>query len=276
MQQPAPYVDREAERSGVIVNGYALTWSPTPVVSKNGTPYFQQFSRDAFDEQLEFCHITQSYRGIACLFGHGTDEDGRPVDVFSRSLGEIVEIIADDTGLLTRVAYVDSVLADEVLRMLAQGEVTAQSMRATIYEPADPDAEATEYGLVTIRRARLKEFGPNLDPHDPGAKVLDIAGIKPRRRATWVDEVDTLVGKAEALDERARAITKEIDAVAAWERQARRQPIRRREPAPRLSVTNGMTSGARWAARGEAEREAERLGGQARQLLAEHGHARSA
>jgi hypothetical protein len=269
MQTARPYVNREAERVGPVIRAYALTWGLTPVFSRTGVPHFHRFDRHAFDEQLEFCHTAQTYRGIQCLYNHGTDEDGRPADAFSSPLGEIVEITTDDTGLLTRVAYADSVLADETLRWLLRGEITAQSMTAAIYDPIDHDTAVSEYDVVTIHKARLKEFGPNLDPHDPGAKILDIAGLKPRRQATWITELETLLDKAETLEQRARVITGEIDAMLAWEKRTRNQ---RRQHAPRLAITGGMTSGARWAARGEAEREARRLNDRAQQLLAEYGY----
>lgn len=271
-----PYVNREAERSGPIVQAYALTWDPLPVVSSTGVRYFHRFDRGAFDEQLEFCRMTQTYRGIACVFNHGTDEDSRAVDAFNNSLGEIVEISTDATGLLTLVAYRDSVLADEALRLLLHGDITAQSMNAAVYDPVAPDTAVKEFDVVTIRKARLKEFGPNLAPHDPGAKILDIAGLKPRQRATWVGEMGSLLGKAEELDQRARAISKEINLMASWEKRTRNKPARRRESRPRLAVTGHMTSAARWAARSDAETEARQLNERAQQMLIDHGYQRTA
>jgi hypothetical protein len=266
-----PYVNRAAEHGAVTVDAYVITWNPLPSYSADSTPIIQRFSRDSLDEQLERCYALRSYTGIDVIFNHGDGPDGAPAEVFARPLGEIVSLHTDDHGLRSTVAYGRSVLAERVLSMIGSGEVLAQSARLHVLEetPTSP----APYDVVTVHKAMLREFGPNLSPHDPDARLVSLGGVELQHRSTaWVEELERLLTGAEQSGERARSLSRDIDLMVAWETRTCRQHPFRRDPAPQLA-NPGMTSGQRWAARSDAEREAQQLHRAARDLLASHGFA---
>jgi hypothetical protein len=272
-----PFTNRDAETGAIIVTGYALTWAPAPTFTRNGTPIFQTFTRESLTEQLEWLWTIRNYSSVEALFNHGQDVDGNPTPVFADPIGTVTSLVPDDTGLLARIAFGRSVLAETTLRMIGSREVAAMSTRLKVYD-ADPEASARPYDVLNVHRARMTELGPSTNPHDAGARILTVEGggitCEIRERSSWVSDLDKLLTQAEAAEERGRALTREIDTTVSWERRTRNQPIWRRDPAPRLTVSAGMTSGQRWAARGDAERDAERLHKQARALMAEHGYSR--
>lgn len=169
IQRAFPLIDLEVTRGdgdSRLVTAYAATFDdPYPVVDQWGD-YDEEIDPRAFNRAL-----SHGIHRTAVLFNHGMTVWGTPSEEFSKPLGSPVEIRPEKRGLLTVTRYNRTPLADEVLEMIANGDVRAQSFRGAVFRSAPP---STRDGRKVIRRLELglKEYGPAPFVANPGAEIV--------------------------------------------------------------------------------------------------------
>lgn len=165
-----PLLDLDVDLDGRTVTAYAATFGdPYPVSDFDGD-YDEIIHRSAFNRTLK--------AGVAGrvqpLFNHGRTIAGTPSDRYSMPLGVPLEVKAEPKGLLTVTRYAKTDLADEVLELIREGAITAQSFRGPIYRSAatriGPD------GRATIERLELglRDYGPAPFAVNTGASILAV------------------------------------------------------------------------------------------------------
>lgn len=139
---------------GRTVTAYAATFEEPYAVRDQHGDYDEVISRSAFNRALG-----HGISRVGVLFNHGLTLYGTPSEQFSKPLGSPVEIKAEKRGLLTVTRYNKTPLADEVLEMIRNGDVKAQSFRGAIMLDA-PTVIKNGRQLVRRLELGLKEYGP--------------------------------------------------------------------------------------------------------------------
>jgi HK97 family phage prohead protease len=181
LSRSVPLIDIEINRSGDgrTVTAYAATFDQGYDVRDNlyPHPYVEEIDPKAFNRTLK----NGAAQRAQVIFNHGMTLDGTPSDRFSLPLGVPLEIRAEPQGLLTVTRYSKTPLGDEVLQLIADGAIRAQSFRGPIYRSAPP--RLTD-GKTVIRRLEigLTEYGPAPFAVNHGAAILAV-------RSTLLDEI---------------------------------------------------------------------------------------
>lgn len=171
-------IDIEINRSGDgrTVTAYAATFA-TPYGPLNDGmggpgvhgPYDEVINAKAFNRA-----ISRGGRDVQVVYNHAMTAWGTPSERYSMPLGTPVEIRAEPKGLLTVTRYAKTPLADEVLALIDEGAIRAQSFRGAILRSAKPVQGANGRTVVERMDLGLKEYGPTLFPANSDAKVLAV------------------------------------------------------------------------------------------------------
>lgn len=175
-----------SDGEGRTVEAYAAVFdSPTEIHDRDGH-YLEQIDSSAFNKAINDAAPAGSRAGwkTKVVFNHGRDMYGNPASDFTLPLGTPLEIRADGRGLLTVTRYARTRVADDVLELIREGAITAQSfqgrfIRSDIARPRGgfaPDAEGN-LTLVTRQEVSLIEYGPTPFPAYEAAAVVGVRNL---------------------------------------------------------------------------------------------------
>lgn len=177
--KPRPMIERsvpliDLQTDGRTVTAYAATFDEVYPVSDEHGQYDEVIARTAFNRAL-----SHGISRVSVLYNHGLTLYGTPSEQFSKPLGSPVEIRAEKRGLLTVTRYNQTPLADEVLEMIRNGDIKAQSFRGAIVQTAPP---AIKNGRQLVRRLELglKEYGPSPFPANVSAEIVAVRSVLDR------------------------------------------------------------------------------------------------
>lgn len=169
VERSFPLIDLERSSDGRTVTAYAATFGDEYEVRDQFGHYWESINRAAFNRTLG-----RGLNHVQVLFNHGRTIEGASSSRFSMPLGTPIEVKPDTRGLLTVTRYAKTPLADEVLELIGDGAIRAQSFRGAIVHtaPARPGRE----GLQTLERLELglREYGPCPFAVNTGAEVLSL------------------------------------------------------------------------------------------------------
>jgi HK97 family phage prohead protease len=193
-----PLIDLQVNSAGDgrTVTAYAATFDEPYAVRDEHGDYDEVIVRTAFNRAL-----SHGIDRVGVLFNHGLTLYGTPSEEFSKPLGSPVEVRAEKRGLLTVTRYNRNPLADEVLEMIRNGDVKAQSFRGAIVQTAPP---SIRNGRQLVRRLELglKEYGPAPFPTNVAAGILAVRStIADRLSATFTPEQVAEILEALGRDE---------------------------------------------------------------------------
>ncbi len=187
-----PLSDIEIMRGGDgrTVTAYAAMFALPYEVRDQFGHYDEIINRAAFNRDLG-----RAGRAYHVLFNHGRDLYGNPSDRYSMPLGLPLEVKPDGRGLLTVTRYSKTDLADEVLELIRDGAITAQSFRGPIYK-SSPGRQGPN-GRPVIERFEmgLKDYGPAPFAINMGAEIVGVRA----------ESVSDLAGQIVALSPAERA-----------------------------------------------------------------------
>lgn len=180
-----------ADGDGRTVEAYAVPWDePAEVVDVEGH-YMEVFRRGAFGRQLSLTGV----RGVSVFYNHGLDMYARPSDRFAVPIGAPLEIREDGRGLFTATRYARTALGDEILQLVRDGAIAAQSIQFT-RTPAGRGTRRTrrghESGLDLVERTsvRLIEYGPTPAPVYAGASVVGFRAHQIAQQIATFDDTE--------------------------------------------------------------------------------------
>lgn len=186
-----PLIDIEIERGGDgrTVTAYAATFGDPYEVRDQHGHYVEEIHPAAFNRA-----VSHGIERFQVLFNHGRTLEGSPSERFSLPLGVPLEVRPDSRGLLTRTRYSRTPLGDEVLQLIVDGAIRAQSFRGAIVNSRK--AGIHESGLPIIERTELglTEYGPA-----PFAVNSAAAMVAVRSDLLTVDPADLTDEEREAL-----------------------------------------------------------------------------
>jgi HK97 family phage prohead protease len=179
----------EGDSSGRVVEAYASVFDQEVDIRDHQGHYKEIIDRTAFDERL--AEIRRSRGGlpsaVKVLYNHGRTAEGDPAPEFQKPLGKPLYVEPEARGLLTRTEYSKTPLGEEVLELIRDGAITAQSFVGAIVR-SDPalkgpgDKYRARNGVLpTVRRMVLgfREFGPVLWAAYTGAEILGVRSQLP-------------------------------------------------------------------------------------------------
>lgn len=173
IERSVPLIDLSvnSDGDGRTVTAYAATFDEAYAVSDAHGNYDEIISRTAFNRAIGL-----GISRVGVLYNHGMTLFGTPSEQFSKPLGSPVDIRAEKQGLLTVTRYNKTPLADEVLEMIRNGDITAQSFRGAIVQSAPTVMRA---GRQLVRRLELglKEYGPAPFATNMSAGILAVRSI---------------------------------------------------------------------------------------------------
>lgn len=173
IERSVPLIDLSvnSEGDGRTVTAYAATFDEAYAVSDQHGNYDEVISRTAFNRAIGL-----GISRVGVLYNHGLTLYGTPSEQFSKPLGSPVDIRAEKQGLLTVTRYNKTPLADEVLEMIRNGDITAQSFRGAIVQSAPTVMRA---GRQLVRRLELglKEYGPAPFPTNVSAGIVAVRSM---------------------------------------------------------------------------------------------------
>jgi HK97 family phage prohead protease len=183
---------------GRTVEAFAAVFNQETEIQDHQGHYIEVISPSAFNKRLSDLRRSRGgFGNIKVIFNHGRSPDGTPVERFMMPCAKPLSIEATDRGLLTRSRYFDTPLGNEVLELVREGGITAQSFVGRIVRS---DPEAGRHGryrpgssgrLTTVHRTELglREYGGVIFPAYEGAEVL---GVRMSTPGTWEpDETPT-------------------------------------------------------------------------------------
>lgn len=193
---------------GRTVEAYAAVFNTETEIQDHQGHYLEVISPTAFSKRLSDLRRSKAgFGAVKVIFNHGRSAEGAPVERFMMPVAVPLSIEATDRGLLTRSRYFDTPLGNEVLQLIADGGITAQSFVGRIIRSDPelgrggrhrPDASGR---LTTVHRTELglREYGGVLFPAYEGAEVL---GVRMSTPGTWEpDDTGTPSGEEAAAGE---------------------------------------------------------------------------
>lgn len=173
IERSVPLIDLSvnSDGDGRTVTAYAATFDEAYAVRDAHGDYDEVIARTAFNRAIGL-----GIERVGVLYNHGLTLYGTPSEQFSKPLGSPVDIKAEKNGLLTVTRYNKTPLADEVLEMIRNGDIRAQSFRGAIVQSAPTVMRA---GRQLVRRLELglKEYGPAPFPTNVGAGILAVRSV---------------------------------------------------------------------------------------------------
>ena len=175
-----------SDGEGRTVEAYAAVFnSPAEIHDRDGH-YLEQIDPAAFNKAINDAAPAGSRSNwkTKVVFNHGRDMYGNPAADFTLPLGTPLEIRADGRGLLTVTRYARTRVADDVLELIREGAITAQSfqgrfIRSDATRPRGgfaPDVDGN-LTLVTRQEVSLLEYGPTPFPAYSDAAVVGVRGL---------------------------------------------------------------------------------------------------
>jgi len=180
LERSYPLIDIEIERGGDgrTVTAYAATFGEPYEVRDRFGHYFETINRAAFNRA-----VSHGIERFQVLFNHGRTLEGAPSERFSLPLGVPLDVKPDHRGLLTRTRYSKTPLADEVLELIGDGAIRAQSFRGPVLRSAAPLRHDTGLPLIERTELGLVEYGPAPFAVNTGAEIVsvrsDLLAIEP-------------------------------------------------------------------------------------------------
>jgi HK97 family phage prohead protease len=170
IERSVPLLDIEINRNGDgrTVTAYAATWTPYPVVDADGD-YDEQIEPTGFNRELG-----RGFGHVSVVYNHGLTLWGTPSERHSTPIGVPLDIKADSRGLLTVTRYAKTDAASEVLELIREGAITAQSFRGPVYKASAPRRQPTGRLLIVRQELGLREYGPTPMPANDRASIVAV------------------------------------------------------------------------------------------------------
>lgn len=194
---------------GRTVEAYAAVFNvPTEIHDRDGH-YLEQIGPSGFNKAISDAAPAGSRTGwlTKVMFNHGRDMYGNSAAEYSMPLGVPLEVKADSRGLLTVTRYARTALADNVLELIREGAISAQSFQGrfvrsdklTLRGGFTPDKDGN---LVTVTRQEvsLLEYGPTPFPAYQDAAVVGVRGLTIADLTELSELLATHRAQAEATD----------------------------------------------------------------------------
>jgi HK97 family phage prohead protease len=171
-------------REGRVVEAYAAVFgTPAEIIDQQGH-YTEVIDRSAFNKAIKDA-APQGRRAewlTGVFYNHGLTIHGDSAPEFSVPLGRTLHVEADSTGVLTRTEYAQTRLADDILELIRQGAIRAQSFTGRIVRSSPELTAGGRYrpdgrgALPTVRRLELglREYGPTPIPAYQAAEVVGV------------------------------------------------------------------------------------------------------
>lgn len=200
---PLEDISIRSDGEGRTVEAYAAVFDTPAEIRDRDGHYLEQIDRAAFNKAINDAAPAGSRNSwkTKVVFNHGRDMYGNPAADFTMPLGTPLEIRADSRGLLTVTRYARTRVADDVLELIREGAITAQSFQGRFIRS---DAERPRGGfapdrdgnltLVTRQEVSLLEYGPTPFPAYSDAAVVGV-----RNLARLLDDPDVAARLAELL-----------------------------------------------------------------------------
>lgn len=196
IERSVPLIDVSVNSNGDgrTVTAYAATFDEPYAVRDEHGDYDEVIARTAFNRAIGL-----GIERVGVLFNHGLTLYGTPSESFSKPLGSPQEIRAEKRGLLTVTRYNKTPLADEVLEMIRNGDIKAQSFRGAIVQTA-PTVIRNGRQLVRRLELGLKEYGPAPFPVNVSAGILAVRSDHLARASTLIGKLRGVLPEAKILD----------------------------------------------------------------------------
>jgi phage head maturation protease len=172
-------------REGRIVEAYAAVFgTPAEIVDQQGH-YNEVIDRSAFNKAIKDA-APAGKRGewlTGVFYNHGLTIHGDSAPEFSVPLGRTLSISADSTGVLTVTEYAETRLASDILELIRQGAIRAQSFTGKIIRSSPelalgaryrPDTRTGKLPEVKRLELGLREYGPTPIPAYQAAEVVGV------------------------------------------------------------------------------------------------------
>lgn len=188
LARSVPIIDMEIQRGGDgrTVLAYAAMFDAGYEVRDEHGHYEEVIARTAFDR-----HIGRGISHVQPLFNHGRNLYGEPSDRYSMPLGVPLELRPEARGLVTVTRYSKTPLGDEVLELIRDGALRAQSFRGPIFSSRRVGTNAAGLPIIERSHLGLRDYGPAPFAVNQQAEIIavrshDIAeqvGITPEQLA---------------------------------------------------------------------------------------------
>lgn len=168
---------------GRTVEAYAAVFNTPAEIHDRDGHYLEQLDPRAFNKAIKDAAPAGGRSGwlTKVMFNHGRDMYGNSAAEYSMPIGTPVDIQADSRGLLTVTRYARTRVADDVLELIREGAITAQSFQGRFIR-SDRDApvggfapdERGDLTVVTRQEVSLVEYGPTPFPAYQEAAVVGV------------------------------------------------------------------------------------------------------
>lgn len=159
---------------GRTVTAYAAVFNVSAEVHDGEGHYREVLVRSSFDRT-----ISQGAGRFQVLYNHGKDIYGNASERYSMPLGTPLEVRADGRGLLTVTRYAKTPLGDEVLELVRDGAINAQSFGGRFIRSQRVPSARGELPMVERLEVALREFGPTPFPVYSDAAVVGVRSETP-------------------------------------------------------------------------------------------------
>lgn len=187
-------VEANVQGDGRTVEAYAAVHDVEAEVRDHEGHYLERITRGAFRRAIDHARPqgSRSHWLVNVFYNHGRTLYGTPSERYSTPIGVTQHIEEDSRGLLTVTRYADTDLGNEILALVRDGAIRAQSFTGRIVRSDPmlrrgqlrrPAADGT-LPVVTRTELGLSEYGPTPVPCYDAAEVvgvrsLDLSGLLP-------------------------------------------------------------------------------------------------
>jgi HK97 family phage prohead protease len=169
---------------GRTVEAYAAVFNvPARIRDQEGS-YHEVIDPSAFSRAIDHARPQGSRQHwlTGVFYNHGMTLHGESSSDFSVPIARTVHVEADTTGVLTVSRYADTQLGNDVLALIREGVIRAQSFTGRIIRstpqlrPGQRYRPTPEGGIPTVRRMELglSEYGPTPVPAYAEAAVVGV------------------------------------------------------------------------------------------------------
>lgn len=157
---------------GRTVEAYASVFDVAATVSDfEGSGYVETIRRGAFERT-----IAQRGDRMQVIYNHGLDIYGTPTAEFSMPVGVALEMREDARGLFTVTRYSKTPLADQILELIKDGAIRAQSWGGR-WVRSDTRAPYRAGQPVARFEAAMREYGPTPFPVFQDAAIIGVRSV---------------------------------------------------------------------------------------------------
>ena len=198
-----------SDGDGRTVEAYAAVFNtPTEIHDRDGH-YLEQIGPSGFNKAIKDAAPAGARSGwlTKVMYNHGRDMYGNSAAEYSMPLGVPLEVKADARGLLTVTRYARTALADNVLELIREGAISAQSFQGRFMRSDKPTPRGgftpdSDGQLVTVTRQEvsLLEYGPTPFPAYQDAAVVGVRGLTVADLTELSELLATHRAQAEATD----------------------------------------------------------------------------